>query len=110
MIQAEVYYYVPVPDDLNYPEKLHGYESQGLALWTEDERLRDSEIGGFKLPREEAQVTWYPTLKRTVWVLSKLNTYVKVRRSPFLLLRPFPLALPAYKLTPWCVEKPERHL
>lgn len=79
VIQSEVLYYVPQPDDLAYPTKLEGHESEGLALWTEDERLREGEVGGFRLPREEVQQTWYPTLKRAVWVLSKLNSYVNVR-------------------------------
>ncbi|KAK4705484.1 conserved oligomeric Golgi complex subunit 3, partial [Phenoliferia sp. Uapishka_3] len=76
VIQSEVLYYVPLGDDLDYPKRIEGHEKEGLSLWTEDERLRDGEVGGFRLPREEVQVTWYPTLKRTVWVLSKLNTYV----------------------------------
>ncbi|KAL8277753.1 hypothetical protein RQP46_009875 [Phenoliferia psychrophenolica] len=78
VIQSEVLYYVPVPDDLAYPTKLEGHAHEGLTLWTEDERLREGmgDGPGFRLPREEAQETWYPTLKRTVWVLSKLNTYV----------------------------------
>jgi hypothetical protein len=79
VIQSEVLHFVPTADELQYPEKLQAYKNEGLALWTEDERLRESEVGGFRLPREEVQITWYPTLKRTVWVLSKLNTYVNVR-------------------------------
>lgn len=78
VIQSEVLHYVSTPEDLRYPGKLEEHKGKGLALWTEDETLRESEVGGFRLPREEVQVTWYPTLKRTVWVLSKLNTYVNV--------------------------------
>lgn len=78
VIQSEVLHYVPTPEDLRYPGKLEDQKGKGLALWTEDETLRESEVGGFRLPREEVQVSWYPTLKRTVWVLSKLNTYVNV--------------------------------
>jgi len=74
VIQSEVLHFVPGPADLDYPEKLAG---GALKLWTEDETARESEVGGFRVPREEVQKTWYPTLKRTVWVLSKLNTYVK---------------------------------
>lgn len=79
VIQSEVLHFVPGAEDLKYPEKLDAHKDEGLTLWTEDERLRETEVGGFRMPREEVQVTWYPTLKRTVWVLSKLNTYVNVR-------------------------------
>lgn len=78
IIQSEVLHYVPNADDLDYPSKLVSSAGQGLSLWTEDETFRESEVGGFRLPREEVQVTWYPTLKRTVWVLSRLNAYVNV--------------------------------
>lgn len=83
VIQSEVLHFVPGSEDLEYPEKLEAHKDEGLTLWTEDERLRETEVGGFRVPREEVQVTWYPTLKRTVWVLSKLNTYVNVRCIPF---------------------------
>lgn len=33
----------------------------------------------FKAPSEQSQKTWFPTLKRTVWVLSRLDAYVNVR-------------------------------
>lgn len=78
VIQSDILHYVPSSEDLSYPEKLEAQKESGLILWTEDENMRESEIGGFRLPREEVQITWYPTLKRTVWVLSKLNTYVNV--------------------------------
>ncbi|KAK4049565.1 Golgi transport complex subunit 3 [Microbotryomycetes sp. JL201] len=76
VIQTDVLHYTPTTEDLQYPEKLERHKGQALALWTEDERLREVEVGGFRMPREEVQVTWFPTLQRTVWVLSKLNTYV----------------------------------
>lgn len=87
VIQSEVLHFVPSVEDLKYPEKLDAHKDEGLTLWTEDERLRETEVGGFRMPREEVQVTWYPTLKRTVWVLSKLNTYVNVSS-----LSPYPRA------------------
>lgn len=86
VIQSDVLYYVPTGDDLAYPERLEARKGEGLALWTEDENLSfvreggvPGAVGGFRLPREEAMGSWYPTLKRAVWVLSKLNTYVNVR-------------------------------
>ena len=36
----------------------------------------------FKAPSEQTQKTWFPTLKRTVWVLSRLDAYVNVRLHP----------------------------
>lgn len=33
----------------------------------------------FKAPSEQSQKTWFPTLRRTVWVLSRLDAYVNVR-------------------------------
>jgi len=32
----------------------------------------------FQLPSLETQETWYPTLRKTVWVLSQLRDFVKV--------------------------------
>lgn len=80
VIQSDVLHFVPGPNDIDYPERLEAHKNEGLSLWTEDERLREAEVGsgGFRVPREQAQKTWYATLKRTVWVLSKLNTYVNV--------------------------------
>ncbi|KAK4047521.1 Golgi transport complex subunit 3 [Microbotryomycetes sp. JL221] len=76
VIQAEVLHYSPTSEDIKYPEKLEAHKHEALTLWTEDERMRETEVGGFRMPREEVQVTWYPTLRRTIWVLSRLNTYV----------------------------------
>lgn len=81
VIQTDVLHYAPAAADLEYPEKLEQHRERTLALWTEDERLRESEVGGFRVPRDEVQSTWYPTLKRTVYVLSKLNTYVNVSQA-----------------------------
>jgi hypothetical protein len=84
VIQSDVLHFAPGPDDIDYPERLEAHKNEGLSLWTEDERLREAEVGagGFRVPREQAQKTWYATLKRTVWVLSKLNTYVNVSSIP----------------------------
>lgn len=82
LIQSDVLNYSPSTEDLKYPDKLEANRGQGLALWTESEKLTLSEVPGFKLPREELQVTWYPGLKKTVWVLSKLNSYVNVSPPP----------------------------
>ena len=36
----------------------------------------------FQLKSLDKQETWYPTLQKTVWVLSQLKDFVKVRHSP----------------------------
>ena len=36
----------------------------------------------FQLKSLDKQETWYPTLQKTVWVLSHLKDFVKVRHSP----------------------------
>lgn len=83
VLQSEVLNYLPnlEGEDLNYPEKLLEKGVGGLELWTDEERKKEVEVGGFRVPRDEVMKTWYPTLRKTVWVLSKLNTYVNVRPS-----------------------------
>ncbi|GAA5865630.1 hypothetical protein JCM3774_002078 [Rhodotorula dairenensis] len=134
VIQSDVLHYVPIPEDLEYPEKLlqlpqgQGRGEAGETLWRDDDdeeedeasyednedddehdRVRHTKRGGgggslfdqqvkaamrgvgstaamaaaaasktarFKAPSEHRQKTWYPTLKRTVWVLSRLDAYV----------------------------------
>lgn len=34
----------------------------------------------FRLPSLDKQDTWFPTLQKTVWVLSQLHDFVKVRQ------------------------------
>ena len=82
IVQLEVFRFIPTIDDLDYPAILERNE-KGISFWDEEEGGRDVNGSGFRAPREEVQVTWYPTLKRTVWVLSKLHTYVNVRPRPY---------------------------
>lgn len=101
VVQSEVLHFAPSPADLDYPAII--VRSPGLrALWEEPVALG---LGGgeegakrFRAPSEASQATWYPTLKRTVWVLSRLNAYVNVRR-PFLASSPR-LARSLKRLTP----------
>ncbi|GAA5892602.1 hypothetical protein JCM8208_005860 [Rhodotorula glutinis] len=79
VVQSEVLHFAPSPADLDYPAII--VRSPGLkALWEEPVAVGQGggEDGGkrFRAPSEAAQATWYPTLKRTVWVLSRLNAYV----------------------------------
>lgn len=88
VMQSEVLRYSPSSEDLDYPDKLKG----GRRLSTLFPSAKDADAGTsslmFELPSSEAQSTWYPTLKKTLWVLSKLHTYVKVRRCPVFSLGP----------------------
>lgn len=92
ILQTDVVRYSPQPADLDYPAKLESSDERGLQLWTEDEDLQAaasaaaSGMAGEKVTtiavaNEEAQKTWYPTLKRTQYLLSKLHTYVNVRAA-----------------------------
>ncbi|GAA6058792.1 hypothetical protein JCM10212_001908 [Sporobolomyces blumeae] len=105
VIQSEVLHYVPTASDLNYPKILEdkALESGKEPLWvledaegTNDEtpslgssvssgcgtgsrattdRDRDKDKR-FRVPNESHMKWWYPTLRRTVWVLARLNTFV----------------------------------
>jgi hypothetical protein len=76
VIQTEVLHYISTAQDLDYPAKLKGV--RGLSLWTEE----DAAEGRFRLPDEQMQEAWYPTLRRTMWVLSRLQGYVNVSSPP----------------------------
>lgn len=79
VIQAEVLHYVPATEDLEFPEKIK--QAKRMSLWMEESSEGSSSKGGalqFRLPPDEVQQTWYMTLRKTLWVLSKLHTYVKV--------------------------------
>lgn len=93
IVEAEILNYVAKPEDLDYPEKLLRNRREGKGSVG-----NTSEIGGylgligsgnmgvvdedgivvFKLPPDELMEDWYPTLRKTLWVLSKLHSYVNV--------------------------------
>ncbi|GAA5941713.1 hypothetical protein JCM1841_005161 [Sporobolomyces salmonicolor] len=90
VVQSEVLHYAPTPADLEYPEILER-EGGGRAgvLWESTPVLaqaEDGETGGkegdrdqerkFRVPSDEVMRNWFPTLRRTVWVLARLNNYV----------------------------------
>ncbi|OWZ31050.1 hypothetical protein C343_03746 [Cryptococcus neoformans C23] len=80
LLSADVEYYVPKEGDLDYPERLKlGLQGNKLvprqlavSLDAED----DDEPAILELPPAEAQKSWYPPLRVTLWVLSCLHTYV----------------------------------
>ena len=90
VIQAEVLQYAPTADDLDYPDKLKSAKrmstlfassaaSARAALVDEDGAGSSSVAARVRLPDNEAMNTWFPALRRTLWVLTKLQTHVKVR-------------------------------
>ncbi|KAH9822631.1 Sec34-like family-domain-containing protein [Melampsora americana] len=90
IIQIEVANYSPKLVDLDYPNKLikksDGEKSEMSGMkksWLSDERRDDEDHNEevalrFRLPLDDVQELWYPTLRKTLWVLSKLHTYVNV--------------------------------
>ncbi|GJE92841.1 Sec34 domain-containing protein [Phanerochaete sordida] len=87
VIQSEIRYYVPKPEDLAYPDKLVGGDADAWAadfLAAARKPVSGTEIKEkesfsqlFQLKSLDRQETWYPTLRRTVWVLSQLHEFVK---------------------------------
>ncbi|WVR07593.1 hypothetical protein IAU60_004635 [Kwoniella sp. DSM 27419] len=80
MLSAEVEYYVPKEGELEYPEKL-GKGGNGKLIHRDrtvslDDDDDDDDPAFLSLPSPEAQASWYPTLKVTLWILSCLYTYV----------------------------------
>lgn len=94
VIQSEIRYYVPKAEDLAYPDKLLGEQSVfpvQLGPFIDDltvaarKPLSGTEIKEkqsvsqlFQLKSLDKQETWYPTLQKTVWILSQLKDFVKV--------------------------------
>ncbi|KAL1752519.1 Sec34-like family-domain-containing protein [Schizophyllum commune] len=77
VIQSDIRYYAPKAEDLAYPDILvrsQGQPTQGQGEWL-SEKASVSEI--FKTPSLKKQDTWYPTMQKTVWVLSQLHDFVK---------------------------------
>lgn len=97
VIQSEIRYYVTKDGDLDFPQKLlSGSFVVMLSGWTgtdsnldarKAETVSSSDADAFesgdaplsRMPSLAKQSTWYPTLKKTHWVLSQLHDYVKVR-------------------------------
>lgn len=88
IIQSEVAGYQPKAEDLDYPKKLvKCFEAKPHKSKVFQKPHRDrqesfeSEALRFRLPPDDIQELWYPTLRKTLWVLSKLHTYVNVSRD-----------------------------
>lgn len=108
IVEAEVLNYAPKPEELDYPALLvesrgkgKGKETPTLAQWQKENGgvlamgvVEEDGIAVFKLPPQEVMENWYPTLKKTLWVLSRLHSYVNVgwvlpRSMPFLAAESF---------------------
>ncbi|KAM5533738.1 hypothetical protein V8D89_012611 [Ganoderma adspersum] len=74
VIQSEIRYYVPKAEDLAYPDKLLAARKP-LSGTEIKEKQSVSQL--FQLKSLDKQETWYPTLQKTVWVLSQLKDFVK---------------------------------
>ncbi|KIJ68059.1 hypothetical protein HYDPIDRAFT_107669 [Hydnomerulius pinastri MD-312] len=74
VIQAEIRYFVPKPEDLAYPDKLVAARKPVSQF---DIKEKESVSRLFQLPSLDKKETWYPTLQKTVWVLSQLHDFVK---------------------------------
>ncbi|KAI0743658.1 Sec34-domain-containing protein [Daedaleopsis nitida] len=74
VIQSEIRYYVPKPEDLAYPDKLLAARR---PVSGHDIREKQSVSQIFQLKSLDKQETWYPTLQKMVWVLSQLKDFVK---------------------------------
>ncbi|EJD52335.1 cis-golgi transport vesicle tethering complex subunit [Auricularia subglabra TFB-10046 SS5] len=70
LVQSEIRYYVPKGDDLAYPDKL-----TGVVAGKVDSKELDSIRHLFPLPAVEKADTWYPTLRKTLWVLAQLHDF-----------------------------------
>ncbi|WWC71562.1 uncharacterized protein I206_105520 [Kwoniella pini CBS 10737] len=83
LLSNDVEYYAPKEGDLDYPEKLNeGTKSTDGKLVQRSKSLGfmddgdDDEPSFLTLPPPEAQESWYPSLRVTLWILSCLYTYI----------------------------------
>ncbi|KAL4078302.1 Sec34-like family-domain-containing protein [Scleroderma yunnanense] len=74
VIQADIRNYIPKPEDLAYPDKLIAARKPTPQF---DIREKGSASRLFQLSSLDKKETWYPTLQKTIWVLSQLHDYVK---------------------------------
>ncbi|KZP22300.1 Sec34-domain-containing protein [Athelia psychrophila] len=73
VIQSDIRYFVPKAEDLAYPDKLVAARKPLTGL---EIREKESISQLFQLPSLDKQETWFPTLRKTIWVLSQLHDFV----------------------------------
>ncbi|KAI0266947.1 Sec34-like family-domain-containing protein [Gloeopeniophorella convolvens] len=74
VIQSEIRYYAPTAEDLAYPEKLVAAQKITTGYEIREKESISRLFEGAGLDQRE---TWYPTLAKTVWVLSQLHDFVQ---------------------------------
>ncbi|KAI0058733.1 Sec34-domain-containing protein [Artomyces pyxidatus] len=74
VIQSEIRYYAPKPEDLAYPDKLIAARQPATG---NEIREKESISQLFQLSSLDKRETWFPTLSKTVWVLSQLHDFVQ---------------------------------
>ncbi|KAA1475103.1 Sec34-domain-containing protein [Dentipellis sp. KUC8613] len=74
VIQSEIRYYTPKPEDLAYPDKLVAARKPATGY---EIREKESISQLFQLSSLDKRETWFPTLSKTVWVLSQLHDFVQ---------------------------------
>lgn len=93
VMESEVLHYNPRPEDLEYPEKLQMSKAVDVKQDKGKERdmkadkdttmgiVEEDGVVIFRLPPESVSQNWYPTLQKTLWILSRLHSYVNVSES-----------------------------
>ncbi|KAG8864493.1 Golgi transport complex subunit 3 [Tulasnella sp. 330] len=74
VVQSEIRYYVTKDGDLDYPQKLLSAREQPYDAADDPGSFAQPLL---RLPSLARVSTWYPTVKKTHWVLSQLHEYVK---------------------------------
>ncbi|KAG1812095.1 Sec34-like family-domain-containing protein [Suillus subaureus] len=64
VIQSDIRYYTPKPEDLAYPDKL---VTARKPVSQHEIKEKDSVSQLFQLPSLDKKETWFPTLQKTVW-------------------------------------------
>jgi hypothetical protein len=76
VIQSEIRYYTPTAQDLAYPDKLVAAQGTPSGYEIREKQSFSRLFEGAGLNQRE---TWFPTLSKTVWVLSQLHDFVQAR-------------------------------
>jgi hypothetical protein len=93
IIQSDIRLHVPTDDDLNYPEKIIGegghtegsiadyrleYRKLASNNPVNDPKDDGSNVLQLRVPSPEVQKTWYPSVRKAIWIISLLQDLVKV--------------------------------
>ncbi|KDQ55621.1 hypothetical protein JAAARDRAFT_59617 [Jaapia argillacea MUCL 33604] len=74
VIQAEIRYYVVKDEDLAYPDKLVAAKKPSTGAEIKEKESVSQLFN--QMSSLDKQETWFPTLKKTVWVLAQLHDFV----------------------------------